>query len=25
VVAYLERRAPEWKLSVSRDWPAWPE
>src|SRR5262249_48208463 len=25
VVAYLERRAPQWKLSVSRDWPAWPE
>lgn len=25
VVAYLERRAPQWKLSASRDWPAWPE
>jgi enoyl-CoA hydratase/carnithine racemase len=25
VVAYLERRAPQWKLSVSRDWPEWPE
>ena len=25
VMAYLERRAPEWKLSVTRDWPAWPE
>jgi enoyl-CoA hydratase/carnithine racemase len=25
VVAYLERRAPAWKLSASRDWPAWPE
>jgi len=25
VVAYLERRAPQWKLSVAKDWPAWPE
>ncbi|MEM7413055.1 MAG: enoyl-CoA hydratase-related protein [Myxococcota bacterium] len=25
VMAYLERRRPEWKLSVQRDWPAWPE
>jgi hypothetical protein len=25
VVSYLERRPPAWKLSVSRDWPAWPE
>jgi enoyl-CoA hydratase/carnithine racemase len=25
VMAYLERRPPEWKLSVSRDWPDWPE
>jgi len=25
VRAYLERRAPAWKLSVSRDWPEWPE
>jgi enoyl-CoA hydratase/carnithine racemase len=24
VLAYLERRAPVWKLSVSRDWPEWP-
>ena len=24
VRAYLERRAPQWKLSVSRDWPEWP-
>ena len=24
VVAYLERRRPEWKLRVSRDWPDWP-
>lgn len=23
-VAYLERRKPVWKLSVTRDWPAWP-
>lgn len=23
-VAYLERRKPEWKLSVSKDWPKWP-
>jgi enoyl-CoA hydratase/carnithine racemase len=25
VMAYLERRAPDWKLSVSRGWPDWPE
>jgi enoyl-CoA hydratase/carnithine racemase len=25
VIAYLERRAPDWKLSVTRDWPAWPD
>ena len=25
VMAYLERRPPEWKLSATRDWPAWPE
>ena len=23
-VAYLERRKPEWKLTVSKDWPDWP-
>jgi enoyl-CoA hydratase/carnithine racemase len=23
-VAFLERRAPSWKLRVSRDWPEWP-
>ncbi|MGK0486542.1 MAG: hypothetical protein ACJAYI_002054, partial [Myxococcota bacterium] len=23
-VAYLERRKPEWKLTVSKDWPKWP-
>ena len=23
-LAYLERRKPEWKLRVSRDWPDWP-
>jgi len=23
-VAYLERRAPRWTLSVADDWPAWP-
>ncbi|MCS5618664.1 MAG: enoyl-CoA hydratase-related protein, partial [Myxococcota bacterium] len=23
-VAYLERRKPEWKLTVSKDWPNWP-
>jgi hypothetical protein len=23
-VAYLERRAPNWKLSVNDDWPEWP-
>ena len=23
-VAYVERRKPEWKLRVSRDWPDWP-
>ncbi|MCP5045279.1 MAG: enoyl-CoA delta isomerase 1, partial [bacterium] len=22
--AFLERRKPEWKLTVSRDWPDWP-
>ena len=25
VMAYLERREPDWKLSVQRDWPEWPE
>jgi hypothetical protein len=25
VMAYLERREPKWKLSVSKDWPEWPE
>jgi len=25
VMAHLERRAPAWKLSVTRDWPDWPE
>ena len=24
VRAWLERRAPRWKLSVTRDWPDWP-
>jgi enoyl-CoA hydratase/carnithine racemase len=24
VMAYLERRAPRWQLTVSRDWPDWP-
>jgi enoyl-CoA hydratase/carnithine racemase len=24
-LAYAERRPPRWKLSVSRDWPDWPE
>jgi len=24
VVAYLERRPPDWSSSVTRDWPAWP-
>lgn len=24
-LAYVERRAPEWKLRVGRDWPEWPE
>ena len=23
-VAYLERRSPDWKLRVSKDWPTWP-
>ncbi len=23
-VAYLERRKPQWKLTVSKDWPKWP-
>jgi 1,4-dihydroxy-2-naphthoyl-CoA synthase len=23
-VAYLERRKPDWKLRVGRDWPDWP-
>jgi enoyl-CoA hydratase/carnithine racemase len=23
-MAYLERRKPEWKLKVSKDWPEWP-
>ena len=25
VMAYLERRPPQWQLSVSGDWPDWPE
>jgi enoyl-CoA hydratase/carnithine racemase len=25
VQAWLERRKPRWKSSVSRDWPEWPE
>ena len=25
VMAYLERRAPDWKLRVSEHWPEWPE
>lgn len=25
VMAYLERRAPQWKQSVSQDWPEWPD
>jgi enoyl-CoA hydratase/carnithine racemase len=25
VLAYLERRTPRWTLSVSADWPEWPE
>jgi enoyl-CoA hydratase/carnithine racemase len=25
VMAYLERRPPQWKLRLSRDWPEWPE
>ena len=25
VLAWLERRRPAWKLSATRDWPAWPE
>ncbi|MCK4697764.1 MAG: hypothetical protein KAT53_05605 [Dehalococcoidia bacterium] len=24
VMAWLERRTPEWKLSVNDDWPKWP-
>jgi hypothetical protein len=24
-VAFVERRRPDWKLRVSRDWPEWPE
>ncbi len=24
VMAWLERRAPQWKLSATRDWPEWP-
>jgi len=24
VMAWLERRTPEWKLSVNDDWPEWP-
>ncbi len=24
-MAWIEKRAPRWKLSVSRDWPEWPE
>ena len=24
-VAFVEKRRPEWKLRVSRDWPEWPE
>jgi hypothetical protein len=23
-VAFLERRKPDWKLRVGRDWPDWP-
>ena len=25
VMAYLERRPPSWKMTVSHDWPEWPE
>lgn len=25
VRAHLEKRAPDWKLSVVEDWPAWPD
>jgi len=25
VMAWLERRAPQWKLSPTKDWPEWPE
>ena len=25
VMAYLERRPPQWKLRLSQDWPEWPE
>lgn len=25
VMAYLERRRPDWRLRVGRDWPEWPE
>jgi hypothetical protein len=25
VMAFLERRDPEWASRVSRDWPGWPE
>jgi hypothetical protein len=25
VMAFLERRAPEWTSSVRDDWPDWPE
>jgi len=24
-LAHMERRRPNWKLRVSRDWPEWPE
>ena len=24
-LAYVERRKPDWKLRVSKDWPDWPE
>ena len=25
VMAFIEKRKPEWKGSVARDWPDWPE
>ena len=24
-MAFLERRTPEWKLTVNEDWPEWPQ